>query len=127
MPVSLGPVIGKVGGGAEIHRIDIPDFSTGGSDRVLASIPAPEGKEIVVTFSATNTGGVGATYGNYPGIAINGNDLTGTVRNLSPRANNCSLGGTLETVGPATVELIASSSNGTFTMRNFTVYWWEVD
>lgn len=123
MTVSLGPVVGKVGGGTEIHRIDVPSYSTGDSSKDLVTVPVPTGKtaKVAVSFRVTGSGGTSAT--NYPTMIVGGATLQ--VGSSSPI-----WGGVVADVSGPTIirhSRTTSSSAYAFPVTDFVVYWWLVE
>lgn len=113
--------IGRLGGGVEIHRIDVPDYSTGEASRELVTVPIPDGvrAKLAVTFRVSGSGGTSA--GNYPTMIIGSAALQ--VGSTAPVWG----GVVVDATGPITIRHTRATSAGAyaFPVTDFVVYWWE--
>ena len=111
----LGPVIGKLGGGAEVHNIPV-DFvsSSGRGVKHVVDVPVPVGvtaRVIVVGASA----GMASSVSYWPRLIIGGQDIG---------RYHGSVGGSATVTGPTVVEVNQIGYNPSFVG---TVYWWAED
>lgn len=124
MPVSLGPVVGKVGGGTEIHRIDVPNYSTGEANKTLASLPIPVSSKVVICFSARQVTSMGSNSSSYPSVRVNGTDIV----TFQSRDSGTTTGAIIERTGPVELAHMRRSTTSTYVtdVDNFVIYWWLV-
>ena len=116
--LALGPVIGKLGGGAEVHTIPV-DFVSPSSRDVhhVVDVPVPEGvtaRVVVVGVSGATT----ATSTSIPHLMIGGVTVAYPVQAFA---------GERTATGPTVVEV---NRRGNLAEANpsfvGTVFWWEV-
>lgn len=124
MTVSLGPVVGKVGGGTEIHRIDVPNYSTGEANKTLASLPIPADSKAVICFSARQVTSMGSQSANYPSVRVNESDIV----IFQSRDSGTLTGAIIERTGPVEISHIRRSAIAAYAtdVDNFVIYWWLV-
>ena len=112
----LGPVIGKLGGGAEVHAIPVNFVSPGGTGvRHVVDVPVPVGvtaRVIVVgTSGVTNT-----SLSSWPRLIIGGQGIG---------SYYSSVGGSATVIGPAAIEVDRRGSSSLYDPSfNGFVYWW---
>lgn len=125
MPYELGPVVGKIGGGVEIHRIDVPTYSTAAENRTLASLPIPAGSRAVICFSARQVTSMGSASANYPSVRVNGVDIV----TFQSRDSGTTTGAIVERTGPVDISHMRRVTTSTYTTEvdSFVIYWWETD
>lgn len=115
----LGPVIGKLGGGAEVHAIPV-DFVSPSATGVyhVVNVPIPEGVTARVMVVGTSESTMSQNESGWPRLIIGGQEIVSYYN---------SVGGSTTVTGPTVVEVerknILSSSDPSFVG---TVYWWEV-
>ena len=113
--LTLGPVVGKLGGGAEVHTIPVDFVSPSGSGvEHVVDVPVPEGvtaRVIVVGI----TEGMASIADRWPRLIIGGQDIG---------RYHGSVGGSATVTGPTVVEVNQIGYNPSFVG---TVYWWAED
>ena len=115
--LQLGPVVGRLGGGAEVNAIPVNFVSSSGSGvKHVVDVPVPAGvtAQVVVVGS---TGGISSSYSGWPRLIIGG-------QNIGPYYDN--VGGSATVTGPTVVEVSRESTSSLYDPSFVgTVYWWE--
>ena len=112
----LGPVVGKLGGGAEVHTIPVDFVSSSGTGvKHVVDVPVPEGVAarvvVVGTSGVTNT-----SNSSWPRLIIGGQDIG---------SYYSSVGGSATVTGPTVVEVNRRSTSSLYDPSFVgTVYWW---
>ena len=116
----LGPVIGKLVGGAEINTIPVDFVSSSGTGvKHVVDVPVPEGvtaRVVVVGTSEVK----GSSSGSWPMLIIGGQDIG---------IYHGSVGGSATVAGPTVVEVNRRATSSLNFDPSFvgTVYWWTED
>ena len=112
----LGPVIGKLGGGAEINTIPVDFVSSSGTGvKHVVDVPVPVGVTARVVVVGTS-GGMSSSSGSWPRLIIGGQDI-GTYYE--------SVGGSATVTGPTVVEVNRMATSSLYDPSFVgTVYWW---
>lgn len=118
--LTLGPVIGKLGGGAEISEIPVNFVSPSGSGTYdVITVPVPEGKPHCVAYliHSTSVGSSATSY--YPILYIDG-ESKGRVYSTG--------GGSVTSQSPVLIQIqrTTNNSNGN-PSHTGTVYYWPAE
>ena len=116
--LALGPVIGKLGGGAEVHSIPVDFTSPSGTGTYhVVDVPVPEGVTARVMVVGTSKVEMASGSDKWPRLIIGGQEI-GRYFN--------SVGCHTTVTGPTALE---ARRMGTTSYHNpsfvGTVYWWE--
>ena len=117
--LQLGPVVGRLGGGAEVNAIPVNFVSSSGTGvKDVVDVPVPAGvtAQVVVVGS---TGGISSSSRSWPRLIIGG-------QNIGRYYD--SVGGSATVTGPTVVEAERTTTSSLYDPSfDGTVYWWEVD
>ena len=116
--LALGPVIGKLGGGAEVHSIPVDFTSPSGTGTYhVVDIPVPEGVTARVMVVGTSAVEMSQVSDSWPRLIIGGQEIGRYFNSVGCRAT---------VTGPAVLK-VRRMGNIYYHDPSFvgTVYWWE--
>ena len=115
--LSLGPVIGTLGGGAEVHEIPVDFVSSSGTGaKHVVDVPVPEGVTARVIVVGTAAGVTVAATSTIPYLIIGGVTVAYPVQAFA---------GEMVVTGPTVVEVNRRDARQYDPSFAGTVYWWE--
>ena len=116
--LTLGPVVGKLGGGAEVHTIPVDFVSSSGQGvKHVVDVPVPEGvtARVIVIGSAD----ISSSSTSWPRLIIGGQNIGLYYSNV---------GGSATVTGPTVVEAERRATSSQYDPSFVgTVYWWAED
>ena len=117
--LALGPVIGKLGGGAEINTIPVDFVSpTGTGLKHVVDVPVPAGATARVVVVGS-TGSMGSNESSWSVLIIGGQSIGRYYDHV---------GGSATVTGPTSVEIDKRTTSSLYDPSfDGVVYWWEVD
>ena len=115
--LQLGPIIGKLGGGAEVHAIPVDFVSPSGAGvKHVVDVPIPAGVTARVV-AVGSTGGMASSTSSWPMLIIGGQNIG---------LYHTSVGGSATVTGPVAVEANRRASSSLYDPSfEGIVYWWE--
>lgn len=122
--LQLGPVIGKIGGGVEVHRLDVNHThvsSSSGSQETVAVLDVVGRWRVAVKIDSAASNVTSSN--QMPSMVVNGTDIARYTGGLSPIPGAVS--GVVD--GPVTIETRKMNSHQTTGDPSFTgaIFYWE--
>lgn len=116
----LGPVIGKLGGGAEINTIPVDFVSSSGSGvKDVVTVPIPEGSPHCVVYLIHSASPSSGATSYYPELLVDG-ESKGRFYETA--------GGSVTSQSPVLIQVRRTSNNSSANPSHTgTVYYWPVD